>query len=72
MNINGFEITILEDGTVKVETGSFQGAVHLAADKLMSWIESQMGGETTRKRLGHAHDHDHDHEHGHDHKHTKG
>ena len=63
--MNKFDITILEDGTVRIDTGEFKGAVQLAADKALQWIQEQMGGEVTRERLKHGHHH---HNHNHDHK----
>lgn len=61
MNKNEFEITILEDGTVKIETDSFEGATHLAAEKTMMWFMQQLGGEAHRVRKPHVHAHNHDH-----------
>lgn len=68
LDMSEIDITILEDGTVKIETGSVGGPEHMAAEKMLVWISEQLGGETTRVKL--AHSHNHDHHHGHRHVHS--
>lgn len=63
--------TILESGTVKIETDAISGPNHVNAEKALAWIAKELGGDvikTRRQHLGvnlhvHSHDHDHDHEH---------
>jgi hypothetical protein len=64
-------VTILEDGTVKVECGVIGGAEHMAAEKMLMWIAEQMGGKTTRIKEGHTHQYGHHHHHHHHHAHIK-
>lgn len=49
--MNTFEITILEDGTLKIESEEFSEALHLQADQFLEEIESFLGTkrETSRK-----------------------
>lgn len=67
--LNDITVTILPDGTVRVETGSIDGPVHMAADKLLAWLADQLGGPTgeVRRLAGHVHTHGHGHGHGHEH-----
>jgi hypothetical protein len=60
-----FDIHILEDGTLSIETGKIADEVHKAADELMAFIKAKMGGEveTTHKREGVVHTHEHEHTH---------
>lgn len=59
-----WEVEILEDGRLKITTGPTSPAVHTTAEKLMSTINTMMGGEVERtRRPGAKHDH-HDHGHG--------
>jgi hypothetical protein len=62
---NTLKVTILPDGTVKTETGAFAGASHATAEAMLRELASELGGETTRKRLPHTHAHEHAHEHEH-------
>lgn len=57
--------TILEDGTVKMETDKIGSANHAQAERLIASIAKQLGGatETIRKREGHSHSHAHAHGH---------
>jgi hypothetical protein len=57
-----FLFEILEDGTVRQETGSFTEAAHITADKLSDRVKLLLGGETRTKKKGkqeHAHHHHH-------------
>lgn len=72
--INDISITILEDGSIRVDTGSFdEGLAHMNADQLMTFLAEQLGGEVVIERAGtvHAHTHEHMHEHGLQHAHGK-
>lgn len=65
MAANEFDITILPDGRVKVETDDFGPAAHIQADKLLEFIKSKFGGEVVveaKKKLTHGHIHSHAHE----------
>lgn len=67
--MNTFQITILDNGNVRVETGKFSSTVHTTADAALAWIIGQLGGDVERQKTGHAHTHVHGHEHAHDHDH---
>lgn len=56
-----WSVEILEDGTVKVETGSVAaGDTHMKAEQFMAFLEAELGGSQTRvKRAKHAHTHQH-------------
>lgn len=69
LKTNEFQVTVLEDGTVKVETGSVGGPEHMAAERFLVWLAEQLGGGSTRTRLSHGHVHEH--AHGHDHEHDE-
>ena len=56
------EIEILDDGSLRVTTGSVSGANHMLAEKLLGWLEDQLGGEQERKKRvvgDHTHAHTH-------------
>jgi len=57
--------TILESGTVKVETDEIASADHRIAEAALQWIKEQLGGES--ERVNRVHHHEHNHEHHHDH-----
>lgn len=65
-------ITVLPDGSVKIETDKIAPAAHVRAERFLAEVNKLLGGETTRARRGHAHHdhHDHDHEGEHDHDHA--
>ncbi len=65
--MDGIKITILQDGTIKVETDPIYQANHLSAEQLLDAISRLSGGEVTKtKKQSHAHMHGaHTHEHGH-------
>ena len=54
-----FKVTILEDGTLRVETGEFGGAQHMTAEKFMQFLAEEMGGNVQRVRRNKAHTHAH-------------
>lgn len=63
-------VTILDDGTVRMETGDMGGVTHKAADDFLKEVQRLLGGAVEVKSTkGQAHHHHHDHEHGHDHQH---
>ncbi|MEN3329073.1 MAG: hypothetical protein V7638_3880 [Acidobacteriota bacterium] len=62
-------ITILDDGTIKTETGDMAGPAHQAADQFLENIARLAGGEVREQKIGHAHHH-HFHEAEEGHKHT--
>jgi hypothetical protein len=66
-----YDIHILEDGTLSIETGRIAGEVHKQADEFMAFLASLLGGsvETIHKRQGVVHEHEHDHDHAHLHEH---
>jgi hypothetical protein len=51
------KITILDDGSVKVETDRISPANHLSADALVTLLGQLMGGDVSidQKRPGHTH-----------------
>jgi len=70
---NNIECTILENGTVRIDTDQISGPNHATAEAALAWIAKEMGGEVKRTRrininqTVHVHDHDHDHDHDHSH-----
>lgn len=67
---NEIKVTILDDGSVKIETGTFEGAKHSAAEAMLRDIGNALG-KTTRTRAPHAHHHHHEHDHDHEHEGNK-
>ncbi len=59
MSSDEIKITILADGTIKVETDGVGQANHLSADKLLATMARLAGGttETIRKPQAHTHAH---------------
>lgn len=57
MNRDEFKVTVLSDGSVKVETNEIGDANHLSADGFIRWMAEQLGGETTSEPLTHGHIH---------------
>lgn len=57
------EITILPDGRIKIDTGSFAGAAHASAAAAIPAIAKALGVtiEDVRSRLVHTHVHTHTH-----------
>jgi hypothetical protein len=63
-------VDVLEDGTVRAETGDMSGVSHKAADDFMALLAQLMGGQVTdqKAKQSHHHHHDHAHDHAHDHE----
>jgi hypothetical protein len=53
-----WDITILEDGTVKIETQGVAPAHHMSAEKFMIWLTQEMGGFQVRTKRTHTHNHE--------------
>ena len=63
---NQFKIEILEDGTISVDSDSFDSTVHKSADEFVKMLGEMMGGAVTvKEKRSHAKAHSHDHSHGH-------
>ena len=63
---NQFKIDILEDGTISVDSDSFDPTVHKSADEFVKMLGEMMGGTVTvKEKRSHAkaHSHGHTHEH---------
>lgn len=73
---NEMTIRVLEDGTLRIETGDMGGVAHKQADDFLKEVQRLMGGqvEVTKSKDAHHHHHGHDqaHDHAHDHDHLKG
>ncbi len=65
--MDGIKVTILQDGTIKIETDTVSRPNHLSAEHLLDAISRLSGGEVTKtKKHLHAHVHGaHTHEHEH-------
>ena len=51
-------ITILPDGTIKIETNKISGPNHLSAEKFVKAVNELAGGDTTATRkVGAMHNH---------------
>lgn len=61
------DVEILEDGTVRSETGDMSGVNHKSADDFMKYLATLLGGEVqdTKTKQGHQHTHDHQGRHHH-------
>jgi hypothetical protein len=57
MTSDTLKITILDDGTIKVETDQISQANHRSADELVKLLGTLMGGDVTidQHRPGHVH-----------------
>lgn len=67
-NMDNIEIEILEDGRIKVKTGSLAGVNHTTADRLLRDMIALAGGDVVTEKS--EHEHHHHHHHGtHSHKH---
>jgi len=60
-------ITILDDGSIKVQTDEISAPNHMEAESLLARLEELAGGKTEVEATGH-----HAHEHGHTHTHEDG
>jgi hypothetical protein len=67
MKIDAITITILEDGTIRMETDEVGQANHLSAEKFLETVSRLAGGETETVRKPQAHSHSH---HGKTHVHS--
>lgn len=57
MNQDTFKVTVLPDGSVKVETDKIGDVNHMSADGFIKWMAMQLGGETTSQPVHHGHTH---------------
>lgn len=56
-------ITILDDGTIKVEADQIGAANHKNADEFLAFLARLAGGAVdVKQRRGHHHGHQHQHE----------
>lgn len=62
-------VTVLPDGTLKVETDAVSMPNHMSAERLLLELAKAQGGESKRERLPHHHHHTHAHTHDHEHDH---
>jgi hypothetical protein len=61
---NSLAVTILPDGRIRLETGSFAGAQHTSADAFVRALLQELGVSIeSREAIGHVHSHAHSHEH---------
>lgn len=59
---NTLDVTILPDGRVRLETGSFAGAQHTSAEKYLQALLKELGVSVEQKvSTGHVHHHAHHH-----------
>ena len=57
---NSLAVTILPDGRLRIDTGSFAGAAHASADAFMRTLLQELGVTVEeRTSLGHVHHHEH-------------
>lgn len=58
------EVTVLSDGSLKIETDAVSAANHTSAEAFLREVTRMMGAPATRthKRVGAAHIHAHGHE----------
>lgn len=71
MKTDSIKYSILEDGTISIDTDEISGTNHASADELLKSLFDAMGGKRTAKakgRLGRHHAHHHGHG-GHHHHH---
>ena len=61
---NTYDITILDDGRVKIETSKFDPAAHIKAEKLIAFLQGSLGKEISRTKAKSTHTHSHEHEEG--------
>lgn len=62
-------ITVLEDGTLQIETDEISEPNHMSADKLLKGIEELMGGKVVIKKKPNSQNHAHMHKHNIAHQH---
>jgi hypothetical protein len=59
MAADEIKITILEDGTIRIETDQVGQANHTSADKLLEQMARLAGGQTETVRKSNTHTHHH-------------
>lgn len=59
------QITILEDGTIRTESGTFSPANHQSAEEFLGEVTRQAGGAMQRTKRPHKHTHGKIHQHQH-------
>lgn len=57
MNVDGIEVTILADGTIKISTDKISQANHGSADKLLAMLAELTGGPVKVLKDAHTHIH---------------
>jgi hypothetical protein len=62
-------ITILPDGSIKVQTDEISAPNHMEAEALLARLEELAGGKTEVEHAGHEHGHTHTHADGTTHQH---
>ena len=62
MTNDSIQITILQDGTIRVSTDEVGQANHLSAEKFLEAMARLAGGESELQRKGRAHAHTHSHD----------
>ncbi len=67
--MNDIKITILDDGTARIDTDQITGPAHQAAESALLWIARELGGDVSRVKKSNSHTHHHNHEHEHEHSH---
>ena len=61
MSSDRMDISILEDGTIRIETDKVSGANHANAEQFFKLLAQNAGGESSRARkAGHTHTHTHE------------
>jgi hypothetical protein len=69
--LNDITVTILPNGTARIDTDQISGPAHQAAEKALLWIAHELGGTVTRaSRKGQVFIHEHEHTHDGEHFHT--
>jgi hypothetical protein len=64
------QLTILEDGTISIQTGNMAGEHHASADEFIKLVHQLAGGGREMKSTREHHRHHHHHyDHHHDHRH---
>jgi hypothetical protein len=58
-------ITVLPDGSLKIETDKVSMPNHTNAEGLIRAITADVGPMIRKAKHGHVHSHDHDHDHDH-------
>ncbi len=61
------DIRLLEDGTVRAETGDMAGVTHAAADQFLRELARLLGGAVTETKTRPQHHHHHHDDHAHHH-----